>query len=481
MIRLFQQFVPRRKVLLVTSESGILFLFLFGLSSLPPLASQTVQWWPPDGDIWRGILSCLAIAVLCQVSLSYNDLYDWRVSQNRRELFTRLLHAYGYALVGLSLVVLVFPGLFYFPGLPRLSAETWKLILILLLAFAGVWCWRIGFHWFFFKWNFNEKILILGTGAQARGLAHEIQQRADTGMEVVGLVGPRPADVPPDAPWPGVVPILGDARALLDLTRQHRASRVVVALEERRGNIPIADLLQCRMAGLLVEERESVYEKIHGKIAVEALRPSYLIFNPGFNKSRLTLAAKRTLDILVSLAGLLLALPLLLLTVLAIRLDSRGPILLRQPRVGQDGIPFIVFKFRSMRADAESRTGPVWASTGDSRITRVGRVIRLLRIDEIPQMWNVLKGEMSFVGPRPERPFFVQELMREIPYYTQRLTVKPGITGWAQICYPYGSSTRDAIEKLQYDLYYIKNMSLLFDLSIILRTIRVVLFREGAR
>jgi exopolysaccharide biosynthesis polyprenyl glycosylphosphotransferase len=230
-----------------------------------------------------------------------------------------------------------------------------------------------------------------------------------------------------------------------------------------------------------VEEREALYEKLYGKIAVESLRPSYLIFSPGFNKSRLTLASKRTLDLLVATLGLLLSLPLIALAAVAIRLDSRGPILLRQPRVGQDGIPFIVYKFRSMTVDAESRSGPVWASKGDSRITRVGRIIRLLRIDEIPQMWNVLKGEMSFVGPRPERPFFVQELMRVIPYYSQRLTVKPGISGWAQICYPYGSSARDALEKLQYDLYYIKNMSLLFDLTIILRTIRVVLFQQGAR
>jgi sugar transferase (PEP-CTERM system associated) len=318
---------------------------------------------------------------------------------------------------------------------------------------------------------------VLGTGPQAQELATEIRERGDTGLEVVGLLGQGSGAPAIDGDG---APRLGDVDALVELTRQHRVSRVVVALEDRRGQFPVADLLRCRMAGILIEERESLYEKIHGKIAVESLRPSYLIFSPGFSKARLALASKRVLDIVAASVGLLVSLPIQLLAAIAIRIDSRGPILLRQPRVGQDGVPFIVYKFRSLRVDAEG-SGPVWAKPNDSRITRVGKVIRALRIDEIPQMWNVLKGEMSFVGPRPERPFFVQELIREIPYYSQRLTVKPGITGWAQICYPYGSSTRDALEKLQYDLYYIKNMSILFDLTIIAKTIRVVLFRQGAR
>ena len=239
--------------------------------------------------------------------------------------------------------------------------------------------------------------------------------------------------------------------------------------------------LEGRMAGIRVEEREEMYERIAGKIAIESLRPSYLIFGTGFSKPPLTIACKRIIDIMVSLAGLILSAPICLLGVLAIRLDSKGPIFFRQPRVGQEGATFNVLKFRTMRVDAEARSGPVWAQINDDRVTRVGRLLRLTRIDEIPQMINVLAGQMSFVGPRPERPFFVKELSREIPFYPLRLAVKPGITGWAQVNHHYGASVDDAVEKLRFDLYYLKNMSILFDINIILRTVGVVIFGKGAR
>ena len=223
-----------------------------------------------------------------------------------------------------------------------------------------------------------------------------------------------------------------------------------------------------------------MYERVTGRIAVEALRPSYLIFSEGFSKSHLTLLLKRLLDVLASLVGLALTLPITLATAIAIRLDSPGTIFYKQERIGRDGKPFMLVKFRSMRADAEKHTGPVWATANDDRVTLVGRFIRRVRVDEIPQMWNVLRGEMSFVGPRPERKYFTDELAKEIPYFLERLSVKPGLTGWAQVCYPYGNTKADAIQKLQYDLFYVKNMSLLFDVTVILRTVKVVLLQRGA-
>jgi sugar transferase (PEP-CTERM system associated) len=474
---LAEQIIPRRKLLLIASETVIVSGVLFVGTSLPPLASRPLSLDPTDVDLLRGVLSCLTIAILCQASLSYNDLYDWKVSQNRSELPTRLLHSAGYALVMLAILVLLLPALFHFPGLANVAHETWKLILLLGIAFLAVWGWRAGFHWFFYKWNFGERVLILGAGPQATSIAALIKDNPMTGLEVAGLIGPGRA-----APGtPAHLQILGPDHQLAAIARAQRAARLVVALEERRGTLPVAELLQARMDGLLVEEREAMYERIAGKIAIEGLRPSYLIFGAGFRKKPLQVAIKRTIDIAASSVGLLAASPICLLAAIAIKLDSRGPVLFRQARVGQYGRPFHILKFRTMRHDAEQQSGPVWASKNDARVTRTGWLLRLTRIDEIPQMLNVLAGQMSFVGPRPERPFFVKELSKEIPLYPARLSVKPGITGWAQVNHHYGASLEDAMEKLRYDLYYVKNLGPLFDLNIILRTVGVILFGKGAR
>ncbi|MCC6673492.1 MAG: TIGR03013 family PEP-CTERM/XrtA system glycosyltransferase [Planctomycetes bacterium] len=482
---LAEQIIPRRKLLLIGSETVIFSGLLLLGTSLPPLASRPVDFSQPwSEDLLRGALSCFTIAILCQACLSYNDLYDWKVSQNRAELPHRLMHSAGYALVMLAMVVFFLPWLFHFPGLANVGAETWKLIFLLALGFLAVYAWRFGFHWFFYKWNFGERVVVLGAGAQARSIAEMIHDRPVAGFEVFGLVGTPPPGAAPSAgggPVPQHHRVLGPDTQLAQICREERISRVVVALEERRGQLPVAELLECRMQGVVVEEREAMYERIAGKIAIESLRPSYLIFGHGFGYRRGAAALKRAIDIVASAVGLLLASPIVALVVVLIRLDSRGPIFFRQPRVGQDGVTFDVLKFRTMRADAERHTGPVWARPNDDRVTRVGRLLRLTRIDEIPQMLNVLLGQMSFVGPRPERPFFVRELSREVPFYPLRLTVKPGITGWAQVNHHYGASVDDAVEKLRYDLYYIKNMSPLFDLNILLRTVGVVLFGKGAR
>jgi sugar transferase (PEP-CTERM system associated) len=254
---------------------------------------------------------------------------------------------------------------------------------------------------------------------------------------------------------------------------------VVVALEDRRKALPIDDLLQCRLDGVSVIEQESLYERITGKIAVEALRPSYLIFNEGFSRHPWAALSKRAFDLVVGFVIIALTWPLMIATAIAVRLDSPGPILFTQERVGRDGRPFVLLKFRSMRVDAEKTTGPVWAAQDDPRITRVGRFIRKARLDELPQLVNVLAGHMSIVGPRPEREHFVAELAQKIPYFRQRHIVKPGLTGWAQINYRYGASFEDAVQKLQYDLYYIKNQSLLFDTSILFNTVKIVILRKG--
>ena len=266
-----------------------------------------------------------------------------------------------------------------------------------------------------------------------------------------------------------------------ELCDREGIARVVVSLRERRGRVPIEQLLDCRMAGITVEERETMYERLTGKLAVESMRPSYLIFGSGFARDPLTLAQKRVLDILASFAGVVLSLPLAILAAVAVKLTSRGPIFFTQERVGQDGEVFKLMKFRTMRQDAEKESGPVWAKKNDDRVTFVGRFLRITRIDEIPQFLNILMGHMSFVGPRPERPHFVEQLTKQLPFYPLRHTVKPGLTGWAQVCHSYGASFEDATEKLRYDLYYIKNVSLMFDLSIMLRTIGVILLGKGAR
>jgi sugar transferase (PEP-CTERM system associated) len=275
--------------------------------------------------------------------------------------------------------------------------------------------------------------------------------------------------------------LVGRPEDIPSLVQQYEVDRIVVGLTDRRGQLPIAELLQAKLSGVYVEDATSMYERLTGKILIDDLKPSWMIFSDGFVVSRWTRMLKRGLDVALSSVGLLLSTPLMLLTAIAVYLDSPGPILYSQERVGERGRIFTVYKFRSMRADAEEDGTPQWARDGDDRVTRVGRFIRTARLDEMPQLWNVLRGDMSFVGPRPERPYFVEQLAREIPFYQQRHAVKPGVTGWAQVKYQYGSTIEDAMEKLRYDLYYIKHLSVALDLSIVFDTVKVILFGRGAK
>ncbi len=320
-----------------------------------------------------------------------------------------------------------------------------------------------------------ERILIMGDGNIGRKITQEASGRSGSAFELVGFLCPpeeRQTSV-------GEYPVLGSFEQLPEIVRRQRIDRIVLCIKERRRALPIKQLLEAKISGIQVEEGTAFYERIAGKVLVAELRPSDMLFTGGVRRSAFNRFNRRAGAILLSLLILLLSLPVLVLVAVLIKIESRGPILFKQERVGGKGKRFKLLKFRSMEHEAENDTGPIWAEKEDPRVTRVGRFMRKTRIDEIPQVVNVLKGDMELIGPRPERPYFVELLEQEIPYYTQRLTMKPGITGLAQIRYPYGSTVEDAVEKLQYDLYYIKNMSLRLDAEILFETVKTVLFCEG--
>jgi sugar transferase (PEP-CTERM system associated) len=325
--------------------------------------------------------------------------------------------------------------------------------------------------------RFADRVLILGDGLLAEPLSREISQRPELALNVIGHISEQADGVAEN--WS-----LEDDERVADLprfVRSHKIDRIIVAMSDRKGKLPIEQLLAAKSRGVLIQDATEVYEAITGKVPLESLRLGWLLFSPSFSDFRFVLIYKRLVDVLVSMIGLLLSLLLVPFIALAIKLSSPGPILYRQKRVGREGIVFNCYKFRTMRADAEADTGATWAADDDPRITKVGSFLRSSRFDEIPQLWNVLMGEMSLVGPRPERPEFVEWLSREILHYNVRHTIRPGITGWAQVRYRYGSSVEDSKEKLRYDLFYVKNISPGFDLLILFYTIKIILLGRGAK
>jgi sugar transferase (PEP-CTERM system associated) len=458
---------------ILTLRSATLIAFE---TSLILSAVVLAAWLRLGDDAWRllannqGLVKMALVAAVVQGCLYYADLYDLRVVADRRELLVRILQALGATSLILALLYYWFPTLVIGRGVFILAAG---FVLSLVIG------WRLAFEWLSGHMGPRERLLLVGTNAASLTLARELfDRRHELGVEIVGFVDVDPAKIGTPVINPGVIGTVEDIPAIV---RARAVDRVVVSLADARGKLPMDKLLEMRLGGVTFDHLASVYEEYTGKIAVENLRPSWFIFAGGFRNSRVLAAAKRTSDIALSLAGLVVGLPVMLLVAIAVRLGSRGPILYHQRRVGLDGRIFTVHKFRSMRHDAEAATGPVWAAKeGDPRTTRIGRWLRRLRLDELPQLWNVLKGEMSFVGPRPERPEFVAELKRQIPYYGQRHVVRPGITGWAQVRYTYGASVEDALQKLQYDLFYIKNLSFPLDLYIIFETLKTVVLRRGA-
>jgi sugar transferase (PEP-CTERM system associated) len=316
----------------------------------------------------------------------------------------------------------------------------------------------------------RERVYVLGTGERAQRLVHGLNDSIDLGIDVVGWTGEME----------GVMSRENVGRHLQAVATQESIHRVIVAMQDRRDTMPMLQLLELRLKGTQIEDATSWLERISGKIEIEQLYPSWIIFAQGFRFSAFRMA-RRFLHFVVGLISMLVAAPLIPFIVLAVKLDSPGPVVYRQRRIGKGGGTFFCYKFRSMRPDAEADSGPTWADDDDPRITRVGRFLRITRLDEIPQLWCVLKGDMAFVGPRPERPEFVELLSQEIPYYNVRHLVRPGITGWAQIRYKYGNTVQDAKEKLQYDLFYIKNASIGLDMLIMFQTIKTLLLRRGGQ
>lgn len=418
----------------------------------------------------NGLGKTLLVAFVAQICLYYADLYDLRLVSDRRELFIRIIQALSSASFILAAIYFWFPALVIGRGVFMIAA-----VLVILLVIG----WRLAFEWMSDQVSPRERLLLVGTSAAAIALAREMfERRQELAVEIVGFVDPDPARVGAHVINPGVIGTIDDIPAIV---RARHVDRVVVSLQDARGKLPMDKLLDMKLEGVTFDHLASVYEEYTGKIAVENLRPSWLIFSEGFKKSATLAAAKRVLDLAASALGLLLASPIIAVTALAIRLTSKGPVLYHQERVGLRGHIFTVHKFRSMRTDAEATTGPVWASKdGDPRVTGIGRFLRRSRIDEVPQLWNVLVGDMSLVGPRPERPEFVADLTRQIPFYGQRHVVRPGVTGWAQVRYTYGASVEDALQKLQYDLFYIKNLSIALDLYIMFATVKTVVLRKGA-
>ena len=418
------------------------------------------------------ILRVLLIVVVCQLCLHYADLYDLRTITTKRDFMSRLMRAIGATSLILGIAYWLFPLLVVEQGVFLLSAA---------LATVLVMAWRSAFEVVTARLAPRERLLLVGTSPAAIVLARELHERRnELGVNIVGFVDPDPTRVGAPVINPGVVGTIDDIPAL---TARLHVDRVVVSLSDERGKLPMDQLLDVRLSsGVMFDHLASVYEEYTGKIALENLRPSWLIFSAGFRKTKFRMAMKRTFDVVASVCGLILATPLMLLSMLLLKLESaRDPILYHQERVGLNGTSFTIHKFRTMRTDAEARTGPVWsAGDKDPRITAVGRFMRKTRLDEIPQLWNVLCGDMSLIGPRPERPAFVEQLTRQIPFYGQRHIVKPGVTGWAQVRYTYGASVEDALEKLQYDLFYIKNYTLVLDLLIVLNTIKTIILRPGS-
>jgi sugar transferase (PEP-CTERM system associated) len=345
------------------------------------------------------------------------------------------------------------------------------------LAAAAIFAWRVFFSAHVLRVVARDRLLLVGASPLLEDIGKHVEEHPETGLQVVGYVGDR--EETGTALAGGKV--LGPMASLREIIQATNPDRIVVGMTERRERMPVSELLELRFAGHIIEEAASTYEKVCGRVCLKELRPSQLIYSGELGPRRTSMFYQTVANLILAAVGIVVSLPIMLLTALAVRLTSAGPVLYRQVRVGMDGIPFTLYKFRSMRADAEAETGAVWASKDDPRVTTLGRTIRKLRIDEIPQLFNVLKGEMSMVGPRPERPEMVQSLSKQIPYYRHRHCVRPGITGWAQVNYKYGDTLEDVIRKLEYDLYYIKNMSLSLDSYIIFLTIKATLLSRGSQ
>jgi sugar transferase (PEP-CTERM system associated) len=456
-IRLFKVHYPLRALVLLVGEALIVWTsFVLGTM----LQNREDSWLLLNVE--HGYLKILAVTGVVLLFSYWFDLYDSASLGAKWEQTLRLLLVLGVVALILAAVGFIYPSIV--PG----NGSALAGLIILTFTLLG---WRAAYSWMVRQPFLRERVYVLGTGERAQRLVRGLRERSALGIEVVGWTGDVEGELTRDTV----------ASHLLEMAQGRGVHRVIVAMPDRRGTLPVEELLDLRLGGVKVEEATSWLERISGRIEVEQLYPSWLIFAEGFHSSSFFRMVRRALNFSVALVGTVISLPLLPFVVLAIKLDSPGPVLYRQHRVGQRGVIFYCYKFRTMRVDAEADTGATWAADDDPRITRVGKFLRISRLDEIPQLWCVLKGDMHFVGPRPERPEFVEWLSKEIPYYGVRHVVRPGITGWAQVQYKYGNTLDDAREKLQYDLFYLKNASIGLDMLIMFQTVKIVLLGRGAQ
>jgi sugar transferase (PEP-CTERM system associated) len=462
-IRFFRHYIPISILALVILEGLILIGALYlGVSV------RFDEGVPKSvGSLFPRALTFTVVMLALMTALG---MYDWEWRSGLRSLLLRMGLAFGLGFVLMSLLFYLFPESLYL--------GRGVFLLALGIGMASVLFIRLGFWQWLSMDALKTRVLVLGSGSRAAKIDELLtKQGTSSGLQVVGYV--------PLASIHHFVPheqILDATEPLSSLADRLQVDEIILAVRDRRGGaLPVADLLDCKLKGIRVLELSSFFERENGHLQLDSLNASWMILGDGFHQGMLRDTIKRMFDVVASLILLSVTLPFMILAALAIKFESTGPVFYRQERVGQHGRPFTIFKFRSMRADAEQDGKPRWAQANDDRTTRVGRFIRKTRIDELPQIFNVFMGDMSFVGPRPERPYFVAELNQQIPYYGVRHTIKPGITGWAQVRHEYGASVEDAIEKLQYDLYYVKNHSLFLDLMILFQTVQVVLWGKGAR
>ena len=463
MTRLFRVFVPATALVLLAADillttSSFVLAIYFVLDVDPGVYLLD--------DVGMACLIPVLLSVL--VGMYFNDLYSQVYIKSRIILVQQLCLVMGVAFLTQGFLSYLTPSL-------RLSLRV--MAVGGLLAVTSLFVWRILFSRFAIRVMGRDRILLVGGSPLLEDLAKHVELHPELGLQVAGYVD----DTHPQGQALPGGKTLGPISSLKDVVQATRPNRIIVGMSERRNRMPVNELLELRLSGYIIEEAASAFERICGRVCIQELRPSQLIYSGELGPLPQSLILQTLWNRAVAVGGIVLASPLMILTALAVRFSSPGPILYRQVRVGLDGVPFTVYKFRSMRADAEAGTGAVWASKDDPRVTPVGKIIRKLRFDELPQLFNTLRGDMSLVGPRPERPEFVQSLSKQIPYYQQRHCVRPGITGWAQINFKYGDTMEDTITKLEYDLYYIKNMSLSLDTYIIFHTVKAMLLTRGAQ
>jgi sugar transferase (PEP-CTERM system associated) len=456
-IRLFNVYYPVRTLLLVVGEAVVVWTSLL-LGALLQYQQDSYLLLNFENGYFKLLVATATVLLLSH----WFDLYDSAHIQAQFSVYFRLILVPGLLALTLAVVSSFFPRV--------LLGRSAFAVGFVVLTFALL-CWRTFYSWLARQHWLREQVYVLGAGTRALRLVQGLRRFRHLGIEIVGWSG----TLEPDSSRENL------GSHLTEVTEREAVHRVIVAMDDRRAAMPMTELLRVRLAGVYVEEATSWLERISGNIELEQLHPSWIIFAKGFRFSSTLRILRNILSFSVALVGSLLTLPIIPMVALAIKLDSPGPVLYRQKRVGRLGKIFSCFKFRTMRRDAEADSGPAWAGDQDPRITRVGRFLRSSRLDEIPQLWCVLKGDMAFVGPRPERPEFVEWLSREIPYYEIRHMVRPGITGWAQVRYKYGNTVEDAKEKLQYDLFYIKNASIGMDIMIMFQTIKIVTLGRGAQ